>query len=413
MDAGAYSVMVGAAESYFGAYALALGFGPAVAGLMVTVPVLVGAIIQLITPWAVKRVGSHRTWVSGNAIAQAACLALLPLAALFGTVPAMFVAFGAASLYWGAGLCGGPAWNTWIEELVPMRVRTRYFAWRQRVSQACVFTAFIACGLALQMGKLGSVELGVFAGVFLISAASRFVSGCFLGSQSEPSLGKYHEERIKFSDLFGSQGKSGGQLVVYLLAMQVAVQISGPYFTPFLLQQEKVSYLTYMVLIAMGFVGKVVSLQFWGRVGQRIGAVRLLWFGGFAVIPLASLWCLSDLAAGTQLVIPLPGSVEPLTIAGPVIMIGSIQILSGFLWAAYELAMALLLLQGIPRRQRTSMLTWYNLGNSAAMVAGGLVGTILLRTVGEAHSTYLMIFAISSVARLCMLPLLMRVRPNA
>jgi MFS family permease len=93
-----------------------------------------------------------------------------------------------------------------------------------------------------------------------------------------------------------------------------------------------------------------------------------------------------------------------------VLCLGAIQLLSGSTWAAYELAMALMLLQGIPRAQRTSMLTWYNFGNSAAMVLGGLLGWAVLQTVGEAHTTYLMIFSLSSVVRLCMVPLLMRVK---
>ncbi|MEI6255422.1 MAG: hypothetical protein WCQ77_02145, partial [Planctomycetota bacterium] len=48
-DAAAFSLMVGFGETYIPAFALALGLGPVAAGMMASVPVLVGAIFQLIT----------------------------------------------------------------------------------------------------------------------------------------------------------------------------------------------------------------------------------------------------------------------------------------------------------------------------------------------------------------------------
>jgi cyanate permease len=64
-DAAAYSVMVGCGETYLPAFTLALGFGPVAAGLMASVPILVGALVQLVTPYAVTRLGSNRVWVIG------------------------------------------------------------------------------------------------------------------------------------------------------------------------------------------------------------------------------------------------------------------------------------------------------------------------------------------------------------
>jgi MFS family permease len=406
--------MVGMGESYFSAYALALGLGPTAAALMVTLPVLMGATLQLATPWGVRKVGSHKRWVVAGIMTQVACLLMLPLAVVFVNTAAAMIAFGAVAFYWAAGLAGNPAWNTWMEELVPLRVRTRFFACRQRTAQFCVLSAFVLGGLALQLGRSSGRELLVFTAIFLVAALSRFISGCFVASQSEPSRGKMiEEERVSFWDLFATGGKTaGGGLVVYLLAMQVAVQISGPYFTPFLLKQEELSYFTYMVLIGLGFAGKVIASPMWGRVGQRIGAVRLLWAGGLAIVPISGLWIFSDYFATTELRFSLPfaPSLGTLAIPGQVLYLSGVQILSGTSWAAYELAMVLMFLHGIPRKQRTSMLTLYNFGNSAAMVMGGLIGALVLRSFGESHNTYLLLFMLSSCVRLAMVPLLARVK---
>ena len=49
-DGVAFSVMVGAGESYIPAFALAAGLGEITAGLVATLPMLVGAAFQLVTP---------------------------------------------------------------------------------------------------------------------------------------------------------------------------------------------------------------------------------------------------------------------------------------------------------------------------------------------------------------------------
>ncbi|MEX0668834.1 MAG: hypothetical protein WD060_00040, partial [Pirellulales bacterium] len=63
IDAMAFSVMVGCGETYLPAFALALGMGPIASGMVASVPILAGAVIQLAAPLAVARVGSNRRWV--------------------------------------------------------------------------------------------------------------------------------------------------------------------------------------------------------------------------------------------------------------------------------------------------------------------------------------------------------------
>ena len=88
------------------------------------------------------------------------------------------------------------------------------------------------------------------------------------------------------------------------------------------------------------------------------------------------------------------------------------QLISGLVWAAYELAMLLMFFEAIPRQDRASVLTFYNFGNAAALVVGGLIGAAILQLGSESHAAYLVLFGISSLARLCTVPLLRR-RPRA
>src|SRR5438270_593907 len=62
-DGAAFSVMVGIGETYFPAFVLAMGMGEIASGLIASVPLLMGAILQMISPVAVVRLGSNRRWV--------------------------------------------------------------------------------------------------------------------------------------------------------------------------------------------------------------------------------------------------------------------------------------------------------------------------------------------------------------
>jgi MFS family permease len=389
--------MVGAGETYLAAYALALGMGELAAGLIATIPMVAGALMQLVSPWGVRWLGSRRRWVVLGASAQAASLAALPIAAVWDQGRAAVV-FLAASFYWGAGMSTGPVWNTWVEEIIPRQVRTRFFAHRARIGQACVLLGFILGALALQTGRQADLIGGgrtswllvTFCGLFSVAALCRFASAGCLASQSEPTEGRFKDELIGLREWTGRlRGDAGARLLVYLLAVQVAVQISGPFFTPFMLSDSELglSYLHYMLLVSIGFLGKVVSLPLWGLVAHRIGARRLLWIGGLGIIPVAGLWVVSQ---------------HFLFLAG-------IQAVSGLVWAAYELALLLMFFESIPKHERTSVLTYYNLGNALAMVTGGLAGGCLLKLLGEGHTAYLTLFACSTLARLSTVLLLVRV----
>lgn len=404
IDAGFYNLMVGLGESYFPAFALALSLGEASSGLMATLPMLLGATLQIFTPWALRRVSSNRRWVVTGATIQAVSVILLPLAALAsGSLTAVF-AFGLATLYWAGNLATAPAWNVWMEDVIPKQIRTRFFGGRGRISQLCLVVAFCSGGLALQWGRQNDLLLPIFTAIFIAAGVFRLVSVGQLASQSEPRTTDGAYQWVSPWELFNSRGRSGGgSLVLFLLTLQTAVQISGPYFAPFLLSEKGYDYTSFMLMMGVTFLAKTVAMPYWGKVGQRIGAERLLWLGAAMVIPISGFWValgwFESMAIPIEL--PLPGGrVWSTSIGSHVLFIAVVQIISGVVWSAFELAMALMFFEGIPREKRGYLLNWYNFGNAAAMAVGSLIGVSILKTLGETESTYLFLFGLSSVARL-------------
>ncbi len=386
-DGASYGAMVGMGETYLAAFVLAVGLGEVMSGLIASVPILAGGLMQLVSPRAVRRLGSNRRWVVCCVLVQALSFVPLVCAALIGWIPA-WAALLIASVYWGAGMAAGPAWNTWIGTLVPRPLRARYFARRTRLSQFAVMAGFITAGLSLQVANQSGHVLLAFAGLFAASGACRLFSGLFLAAHSEERRVPPQQQSAPINRQLHALYKGPeGRLLRYIILVQAAVQISGPYFSPYMLKQLRFSYGEFVMLIAVSFLAKVAFLPMCGRFAQRVGARRLLWLGGVGIVPLSGMWLVSDSLPWLMLV----------------------QVAAGAAWAAYELAFFLLFFDSIPESKRTGVLTLYNFANSAALVAGSLTGGLILKSLGPSHDSYCLLFALSSLGRALTIPLLRRV----
>lgn len=383
-DAIAASVMVGMGETYIAAFALALGFGDIIAGVVASGPLLAGAILQLVSPYAIRRLGSHRRWVVLNAALQAASFVPLVVAALTGHLTT-FVLLAIVTFYWATGMAAGPAWNTWVGTIVPRSLRARFFARRSRAGQAALLAALLAGGAILHWSaSLGEKLLG-FALLFGVAGLARAISSWLLARQSEPDP---LVQRVTGElDLAPPRSTPGNRrLLAYLLAVQTGVHIAAPFFTPYMLGQSALglSYAGYMTLIAASFLSKIFALPWLGHFSAKYGARRLLRLAGVAVVPLPALW----------------------TFSNDYSFLLGIQLVSGIAWGAHELATFLLFFDAIRPEERTRLLTWFNLASATAMVAGTAAGGWFLSTYGANMPSYSTLFWISAGARALTLPLL-------
>jgi MFS family permease len=373
-----FSLMVGAGEAYVPAFALAAGYGDAAAGLVATLPMLIGALLQLATPWGVGRLRSHRRWVVLAATLQALSFAPLLAGALLGRIHLPWI-FLAAALYWGAGMAAGPAWNTWVDDLVPRRIRPRFFASRNRAQQAMLFAGLTAAGMLLhwRSGRPGS-SLGVFAALFAAAGAARLLSARLLARQSEPHPELPETRAIGLRTFLGGlRGTPHGRMLRHLLAMTLAVHVAAPFFTPYMLRHLGLSYGAFTLLTAGAFVSRVAALPLLGRAAQRFGTRALLRFGATGIVFLPPLWLVSD----------------------DLRWLLCVQLVSGVMWGAFELSAMLSFFEGIDRRERTSVLTLYNFSNAAAIAGGSLLGGAFFRFLPEGAPVYVWLFFASSAAR--------------
>lgn len=389
-DGAAFSVMVGTGETYLPAFVLAVGLGEVMAGLIATVPLLSGAVLQMAVPWLVRRLNSRKKWCICCAAVQIMVFIPLVYAAWVGQITAPAVLF-IATMYWAAGMGASPAWNAWMGRTVPSTVRAHFFARRTRVGQIAIVSGLVLGGQVLNRFSDAGDPVRGFALLFLIAGICRLVSGIFLLIQREDTNDHSLERSVSIRQLIERSKHAQGKLIIYMIAVQFVAQLAAPYFTPFMLRQLEMPYDTYVLLLGTAFLARIIALPHIGKVAKRYGAKRVVWLGGLGIAPLSAMWLVTD--------------------AVPFLV--CIQLLAGVAWASYEMGTFLMLFETIPDDEKTSILTIFNLANALAVVSGSVLGGLLLKHLGAETSAYFTIFVISSIGRLLTLPMLRGIEEKA
>jgi MFS family permease len=382
--------MTGTAEWQFALFALAIGLSEVAAGLVATVPLALGALLQLVTPWGVRRLGSIRRWVWMCAAVQAMSLLPLVIGAFLGGMP-WWVLYATTCLYWAAGYATAPPWQAWFTSLVPGSIRARYTASRNRFVQGGLAAGILA-GLFLQVGEDGGWPLLAFAALFLVSFLSRSFSAACLAHQSEAEAGLVQRIEVPTPGVVRRHfaDRRTRQLLFYMLAFFLSVFMTAPYFVPYLRGELEFEYWQITMILFLMIGTKVLVLPAVGRFAKRHGPARLLWIGALATTPLPALWLVSD----------------------SFWYLLSLQVLTATGWACWETATFLLIFDIIPAERRTPVMTLYQLAQALAFLLGSLLGAAVLELVGVGRLGYMAIFLASSLMRFVTLFMLASLEPS-
>ena len=379
-DGATFCFMVGAGETYISALVLALGKSALIAG---RIPMLVGATVQLASPAGLRRVGSPRKWIQGCAIVQSISFIPLIIAAAYGDIPTWLV-FVTLSIYWSAAIGAWPAWSTWVARLFPETSRASYFSKRNRICQISQLTAMLAAGGLLYLGERDGWQLKAFMWIMIFAALARISSVVFLHYQGDVKLKTSDIAPVHYRGLPKRLGRGGDlRIVLCLIALQFAANVSGPFVNPWLLDYLHFDKASYLLVICTLFGSKCLALTLLGGIIQKFGARRVLLIG----------------TAGTAL------GVLMLAVSTNLAWITFVQVYSGVMWAAWELASFLVLLESIKHSERTSMMALYNFTTYFSIAAGSFIGAYILKYMDTSGGAYVVIFILSGVLRLAVLGL--------
>jgi MFS family permease len=259
---------------------------------------LLTAIAQVSAIWqplgiAISRKISQRKWLCIWLSSVGRMLSLwLGLALLFDN-PQHGIWFMLVLLFFSAGFqaTGANIWIAWISDIIPLRIRGRFFSRRNQILMAVglAFSYIVSFHVDLFEKNDGSLRS---AYTKMLGAESFFVpanQGLFLAfvfvfaaiiGLAGLSLLALQPERLRRNHMVFSLGqifrepfgdKNFRLLLVFGIWWMLAVGIGSPFWSPFMLKKLEMSLFEVQIYSSIHILSSLFSFGFWGKFIDRYG----------------------------------------------------------------------------------------------------------------------------------------------
>lgn len=355
-DGVAYSVMTGAGETYFSAFAIHLKASTAQIGLLASLPSLFASLAQLLSAWIGHRSDRRRGIILTGALLQAITwlpLIILPLVFPEWSIPILITCI---VLYHAAGNFVVPQWSSLMGDLVPEKRRGRYFALRTRYATITAFMALVTGGLILHLFEEYRYATAGFVCIFFLATLARFISVYHLSRMIDPP-GKVAAMEIPTSKAWRQRLRHSPfvRFSIFFAFMQFSVAMAGPFFAVYMLRDLKFTYMEFMINTAASVLMQFLTLNIWGRISDAFGNRLILVLTGFLIPVLPALWIVS------------PNFWYLL----------GVQVFAGLAWAGFSLSSGNYLYELVPSHKRSTFMAIHNVFTNVGIFAGALLGAYL------------------------------------
>lgn len=371
------------------AFLLALGATAFEIGLAAALPLL-GGLLQPAGAEVIRRRGGRRKGVCLTAgLVDVALWGVAVAAVVWWPLErALAAVLGVLVLQQAATAFVGVAWTSWISDLIPARLRGRYFGTRNFICNAFGAVTALAAGQAVRAGAAD--PLPVFLLLIAVGAASRLVSLYFLYRQPEPTPDRRAEGRFlsRMRQPLAHPGFS--RYVAFAAAWGFAVHLASPFFTVYMLREAGVGVADVMGFAALGTISNLIAQRAWGPLTDRYGDRHIVQATAL-VVALQPLWWLftDDTGAGYVLMAVLSAT-------------------GGFAWGGYALSTGNLMMRLAPELGKTSFFAvqaaFGGLFGALGPFAGGLLADVLAdaatRLPGDLLTGFKALFVLSCLLRL-------------
>lgn len=383
------------------AWALYLGFTPVLVGVLGALP-FAAQLVQIPSAWLTRVHGSRRTalWTIGVSRQLPIVLAILPWIPVEEPVQrAILLAVAAASSL--LAVAGNNAWTSWISELVPDRLRGRYFGRRTAFCALGSTLGALGAGLALDHSGPGPGAGQVLSLLSLASCAFGAITVALLRRQHEPCAHLVPPEPTLADALRPWTEPAARSALVFHVAWAAACGLSAAFYPIHMIGNLRMGFARMALYNGAIAVVRMLTAPLWGRALDRVGARPVLVACCFGLSISNALW-----------LFPREDVLWPLAVDA---------VLCGVLLAGQGLASFSLPLNVSSRGTRPFHLAAFaaaaGIATGVASAAGGGLAHVLPAHVGFLGRTLVgsqLLFLMSGVLRLCAAALALRiVEPGA
>ena len=393
-DGAAASVSQGVGESFIAPYAIALQATNAEIAALTSIPNLIAPLSQLATPKLMEKIPRKKILLMGILLQALMWVPIMLLSLIFlkdlKFAPLLLIIF--FTIYTLCGSFIAPAWTSWMKDLTEKRERGAYFSFRNRIAGSVALLATLAAGFFLDFWKNSSIFIG-FGILFFIALISRLISRHFISKKYESKFKIRKGYYFTFFDFIKkAPQRNFGKFALYVALINLATNISGPFFAVYMLRDLHFNYLIFTIINLSSSLVTLLTLKAWGHLSDRFGNIKILTICGFLVPFVPILWLFS---------------------ASPYWLIG-IQIFGGLAWAGWNLAASNFVYDAVTKERVALCAAYVNILSGLGIFIGATIGGLLATYIHLDMNVLLFIFIVSGIARfavsLFMLPKIKEVR---
>lgn len=164
----------------------------------------------------------------------------------------------------------GVAWNAWVQEWVPARVRGKYFGRRNRLLQISVLLFLLITGWALSRWDY---SLRAFQAIILGAVGLRVFSLTWQWRSPTRPHRPLPRSELSLREQLGVLRRSSSFLwfVAFGAVWQFSANCIGPFYQVFLFEQLHLSAFDVGLLATVSALGGALALPGWGKLLDRYG----------------------------------------------------------------------------------------------------------------------------------------------
>ncbi|MFH1423055.1 MAG: MFS transporter [Planctomycetota bacterium] len=266
-------------------------------------------LVQIFSAFFISLIGKRKIVVIISALLSRLVLcAIVALPYLMSWPTALKVVIGAAFLWGALGSISGNAWSGWMSDLVPRRIRGRYFSSRNFVLMLTTIIFSLAAAWFLDQfsrepGKgitslLPSVKgkwiffpvnkMKAYVLLYSLGAIPAIISAMLIKRQVEPT--RIEKARKQLKDFWASvkeplKHSIFVKFLIFTSIYSLINSIAAPYWSPFLLENLQISITTLAVCALVSQTCGLLTTRLWGslcdKYGNRPVIVTTMFFASF------------------------------------------------------------------------------------------------------------------------------------
>ncbi len=386
LDGSAYAAMMGLTQNFITPLALELKANTTQIAWLASLPSFTTAVAQLAAPNLSERAGSRKGFILPVLLAHALMFIPILLVPYIFHVSAVWWLIAFMTISTVLGSITFPPWGSMMADLVPVRLRGRYFGARGMIMGFITQVFFYMAG-----GILTLFSGAIFTGYAILFAAATFfrlISAYFISRMYEPPQTTSEEKGPGLFEMIRNIGSANlGRFIVYFSLIDFCTCISAPFFTVFMMRDLRFSYITFVIISSASQISNILFLPFWGRRADTAGNLKVVRITSMLMPLIPILWIFND-------------NVFYLVIA---------NIFSGFVWSGFGLAGTNFAYDASEPENRTKYLAIFAAIDGIACALGVLLGGYIAPRLPELFGYQLRtLFTISGAMRALVVILLLR-----